>query len=421
MQDSKEELYSRGALAKMVDISTDTLRYYAEIGLFMPRKISDETKYRYYTADQAVDLARIIELKSYGFSLNEIKDVIKQGDKALTDAYLNRYWALEDEKKKIQNAIDLLSEKIKEKMEGSNMNKKILLADDSAFMRMMCKDILTKNGYEIVGEASDGNEAFDLYKSLKPEAVVLNIEMPNLNGLDALRLIKEHDKNANIIMLSAACHAHTVINAMKAGAKYFIGKPFQTAGLVDGLKSLFSQFGTIHKETAEEMLAKIEDRILPQTEIDLIVKALYSDGNLKWQPVFPKTDKGENSLVIGDNFNQYEPQEGYAEFLVTSKPVPTPDKEMAAMAQSVAEFMLKNDIVGVMVRNPIKDQALPINTIKTKYVPNKDNIYQTEDSAEPNLLSTGEVNALLSNLLKNISEVTDRLDKLEENQEKFPL
>ena len=119
MQDSKEELYSIGVLAKMVDISKDTLRYYDEIGLFMPHKISDETKYRYYTEEQVAILARIIELKSYGFSLNEIRDIIKKGDKDLTDAYLNRYWALEEEKKKIQQAIDLLSEKIKQKMEGS--------------------------------------------------------------------------------------------------------------------------------------------------------------------------------------------------------------------------------------------------------------------------------------------------------------
>ena len=268
-------MYSIGTIAKMVNISADTLRYYDEIGLFVPHKVSEETKYRFYTEEQAIVLARIIELKQYGFSLNEIKNIIQKGDEI--NVFLNRYWALENEKNKIQNAIDGLTEIIKQKLGGSKMNKKIMTADDSAFMRMMLKEILTKDGYDIIGEAANGQEAFDMYKDLKPELVVLNIEMPKLHGIDALKLIKEFDNNANIIMLSALCHSTTIVNAILAGAKYFIAKPFQQERLVQAIKTMSFQADIPNKQIAEMILSTTDYSNMSQNHIDLLISTLYSN------------------------------------------------------------------------------------------------------------------------------------------------
>ena len=270
------EMYSIGEMAKMVGISTDTLRYYDEIGLLVPHETSQETKYRYYTTDQAIALAWIMELKQFGFTLREIKDILGQGDAALTNAYLNRFWVLEEEKKKIQQAIDELSKKIKQKMEGSVMNKKVLLADDSEFMRMMCKDILFRNGYDVVGEASDGFEAVEMYKKNKPDIILLNIEMPHLKGLDALRIIKEFDNNANVVMLTALCNTKTVINAILSGAKDFVAKPFQAAFLMEKINHSFFQASTPNKEVAEKALTSVEDRNFTQLEIDSLIKIIHS-------------------------------------------------------------------------------------------------------------------------------------------------
>ena len=270
--------YTVGALAKMADISADTLRYYDDIGLLKPHYTSRETKYRYYTEAQAAVLSRILELKLYGFTLAEIKEILEKGDEALTDAYLKRYWALEGEKKKIQQAIDDLSEKIKQKMEGFGMNKKILLADDSAFMRLMLADMLSKNGYDVAGEAQDGQEAVEMYKKLKPDIALLNIEMPMQNGIMALRSIREFDENANAVMLSALCNVRSVASALMAGARSFVAKPFQPDMLLARLKDAFSQAGRTNKEIVEKLLESGDSKELTQQEIDYITNLAFSGG-----------------------------------------------------------------------------------------------------------------------------------------------
>ena len=82
------------------------------------------------------------------------------------------------------------------------MAKNILIVDDAAFMRMMIKDILTKNGYNVVGEAENGLKAVEKYNELKPDLVLMDITMPELDGIGALKKIKEADPNALIIMCS---------------------------------------------------------------------------------------------------------------------------------------------------------------------------------------------------------------------------
>lgn len=104
---------------------------------------------------------------------------------------------------------------------------KILLVDDASFMRMMIKDALVKNGYSDLYEASDGAEAVSKYSEVKPDLVIMDITMPNMDGLAALKAIKQIDANANVVMCSAMGQEAMVIDAIKSGAKDFIVKPFK--------------------------------------------------------------------------------------------------------------------------------------------------------------------------------------------------
>ena len=116
------------------------------------------------------------------------------------------------------------------------MGKNILICDDAAFMRMMIKDILTKNGYEVVGEAANGAEGVEKYSQLKPDLVMMDITMPEMNGIDALKKIKENDSNANVIMCSAMGQQAMVIESIQAGAKDFIVKPFQVERVIEAVQ-----------------------------------------------------------------------------------------------------------------------------------------------------------------------------------------
>ena len=116
------------------------------------------------------------------------------------------------------------------------MAKNILICDDAAFMRMMIKDILTKNGYNIVGEAENGLKAFDKYNETKPDLVMMDITMPECDGIQALKKIKASDPNANIIMCSAMGQQAMVIESIQSGAKDFIVKPFQSDRVLEAVK-----------------------------------------------------------------------------------------------------------------------------------------------------------------------------------------
>lgn len=115
------------------------------------------------------------------------------------------------------------------------MAKKVLVVDDAAFMRIKLKDILEKNGYEVVGEAANGIEAVDRYKELNPDVVTLDITMPEMDGIEALTEIKAFDANATVLMCSAMGQQSMVMEAIRAGAQDFIVKPFDTERVIKAL------------------------------------------------------------------------------------------------------------------------------------------------------------------------------------------
>jgi len=118
------------------------------------------------------------------------------------------------------------------------MGKKVLIVDDAAFMRMMLKDILTKNGYEVVGEAENGAKAVEKYGELKPDLVTMDITMPEMDGISALKNIRSIDSNAKVVMCSAMGQQAMVIEAIQAGARDFIVKPFQADRVLEAVKKV---------------------------------------------------------------------------------------------------------------------------------------------------------------------------------------
>lgn len=114
----------------------------------------------------------------------------------------------------------------------------ILIVDDAAFMRMMIKDVLSKNGFEISGEAENGAKAIEKYKETNPDLVIMDITMPEVDGIQAVKEIKKINNAAKIIMCSAMGQQAMVIEAIQAGAKDFIVKPFQAERIIEAVKKV---------------------------------------------------------------------------------------------------------------------------------------------------------------------------------------
>lgn len=120
------------------------------------------------------------------------------------------------------------------------MAKRILITDDALFMRVTLKNILTQNGYEVVGEAQNGVESVNLYQELKPDLVTMDITMPEMDGLTALKEIRSLDPNARVIMCTAMGQKNMVVEAIQAGAKDFIVKPFQPERVIEAVNKLLA-------------------------------------------------------------------------------------------------------------------------------------------------------------------------------------
>lgn len=112
----------------------------------------------------------------------------------------------------------------------------VLIADDAAFMRMMIKNILAEAGYDIVGEAENGTVAVSKYVELKPDLTTMDITMPEMDGLTALKEIRGHDPAARVVMCSAMGQQSMVIESIQAGAKDFIVKPFQPDRVLEAVQ-----------------------------------------------------------------------------------------------------------------------------------------------------------------------------------------
>lgn len=116
------------------------------------------------------------------------------------------------------------------------MGQRVLVCDDAIFMRTMIGDILTGAGYEVIGEAETGLQAIERYRDLKPDLVTMDIVMPDMGGIDAVRQIVQEDPNAKILMCSAMGQQALVVEAIQAGAKDFVVKPFQPSRVLEAVQ-----------------------------------------------------------------------------------------------------------------------------------------------------------------------------------------
>ena len=119
------------------------------------------------------------------------------------------------------------------------MRRKILLADDTTFMREMLKSALDPEKFQIVGEATDGAQAVEFYKEKKPDLMILDINMPKMNGIDALTEVIKYDSKANVIMCSDQKYENMIVMAIKRGAKDFIIKPFTSSDVINAVNKVF--------------------------------------------------------------------------------------------------------------------------------------------------------------------------------------
>ncbi len=126
-----------------------------------------------------------------------------------------------------------------DQIQGTDKNMAdIMIVDDAAFMRMVIKDILTKNGHNVVAEAGDGLDAIEKYKESKPDLVFLDIVMPNMEGTDALKRIMEIDENAKVVMCSSIGQQSVVTEAINNGAQDFIVKPFDATKVLEVMNNV---------------------------------------------------------------------------------------------------------------------------------------------------------------------------------------
>ncbi|HJW85675.1 MAG: response regulator [Planctomycetota bacterium] len=117
--------------------------------------------------------------------------------------------------------------------------KKILVVDDAKVVRMVVSQILKRNGYQVIGEAANGREAFEKYKALKPDAVTMDITMPEVDGIQGLKDIIAYDNQAKVIMISALDQRDALAEAIRHGAADYVVKPFEDDRMISALHEIF--------------------------------------------------------------------------------------------------------------------------------------------------------------------------------------
>lgn len=116
---------------------------------------------------------------------------------------------------------------------------KVLIVDDSKTSRKILRSVLEENGHEVIGEAVNGEDGIEKFKSLNPELTTLDITMPVMDGLEALRQIMDYDKSAKVIMVTAAGQKTKMVDAIKYGASEFLAKPFEATQIIDIIAKVF--------------------------------------------------------------------------------------------------------------------------------------------------------------------------------------
>lgn len=261
-------MYTIGQISKLVNVSKDTMRYYDTINLLKPATINKENNYRYYTETQVKEMLCIIDLKACGFNLDAIKTLLHAKDEAqLIEAYDSKLKALNVDLKEIEKTIAYLHGKLTNKGHG----KRIILVDDSEFMRMMQKDILGKNNHMVVAEATNGLECLELLKTVSADMIILNIDMPELSGIDTLKKI---DKNIPIIMCSKNATVINVLSSFLHKAQSFVAKPFNTDDFLLAIDSQPCHF----EDKANHILKSVDyDFLLSQVQITELVDLLKNE------------------------------------------------------------------------------------------------------------------------------------------------
>lgn len=260
-------MYTIGEISKIVKTSVDALRYYDEISLLKPIYVEESNRYRYYSKEQVSQLLLIIELKQYGFSLDAIRELLQTGaylDKQrLKIALSARLQQLEIEKNAIEKVVASVHRRINaiERDEKGMNVKKILIVDDVAFMRQILGEILGKHGYLVV-TAENGQQAVEKFSDEKPDVIIMDINMPVMDGITATRKIKETDKDAKILALSAKGFLPVIFGILEQGARDFVVKPFQEEAILDALKKIDDGNVTFNIQTFKAIIEEFgEDNI----------------------------------------------------------------------------------------------------------------------------------------------------------------
>lgn len=292
-------MYTIGDISKIVNISANTLRYYDEIGLLKPHLVENTNQYRYYSDSQIKDIAFILELKQYGFSLEEIKILVQDKSTDRLKPMLNqKLIELQGDIGRLKERYAILEKRISKinREEFKMKEDKVLIVDDFVLARKMIRNIIEEYGYKVVGEASNGEEAVAAYNMLRPEIVIMDVTMPKMDGICAASEIIKENKSAKIIMCSAMSQVSIVLESIKLGARDFISKPILSMRLIQAMEGErtinIDRINNICDILEKDCKGKVSKRALKQEEIDLIIF---------------KDDKAEDEAVNNifyDNINE---------------------------------------------------------------------------------------------------------------------
>lgn len=275
---NESKMKSIGEIAKIVQVSVSSLRYYDEIGLLKPIHIDEVSKYRYYSDEQVNQLLRILELKKYGFNLDAIRGLLYEtSDENIVSAYKSKVKELNCDMKEINDAKKMLLNRIENyDIKDNHVSKKILLVDDSSFLKEIIREFLTTNDFRVIGEASNGLEGIAKYKALNPDVVIMDIGMPQLDGISATKEIIQCFPDAKIIMCSAKSEVSNVILSIRNGAMDFIPKPFHQEHVIN----------SIYKVLDSGFVSKVDTNFFDEIQNDKEVKeCLNSETKLSLQQI----------------------------------------------------------------------------------------------------------------------------------------